>query len=167
MIPNKTEEQILYQYFKYYDIDNTNLTNLQNFIKTNEKLGVSLSKISDLEIIFNYFDKDKKGIINYKDFIKEIFNIKKYNENSNTYIENKDFVNFLNNHLLEKGGNLQLINLIKALQIIDYNDSMRMSIDDFLKVINESHLDLKIDEIQYLFKEYEYFSNGVVYYKKK
>ena len=166
MIPNKTEEQILYQYFKYYDIDNTNVTNLQNFIKTNEKLGVSLSKISDLEIIFNYFDKDKKGIINYKDFIKEIFNIKKYNENSNTYIENKDFVNFLNNHLLEKGGNLQLINLIKALQIIDYNDSMRMSIDDFLKVINESHLDLKIDEIQYLFKEYEYFSNGVVYYKK-
>ena len=76
MIPNKTEEQILYQYFKYYDIDNTNLTNLQNFIKTNEKLGVSLSKISDLEIIFNYFDKDKKGIINYKDFIKEIFNKK-------------------------------------------------------------------------------------------
>ena len=76
MIPNKTEEQILYQYFKYYDIDDTGFTNLQNFIKTNEKLGVSLQKISDFEKIFNYFDRSKKGIINYKDFIKEIFNKK-------------------------------------------------------------------------------------------
>jgi Ca2+-binding EF-hand superfamily protein len=166
LIPNKTNEQILKEYFKYFDLESLGLCNLQNFIKTNERLGLVYKKSTDLEKIFNYFDKDKKGIINYKDFIKEIFNIKKYNENSNTYIENKDFVNFLNNHLLEKGGNLQLINLIKALQIIDYNDSMRMSIDDFLKVINESHLDLKIEEIQYLFKEYEYFSNGVVYYKK-
>ena len=157
MIPNKTEEQILYQYFKYYDIDNTNITTLQTFIKTNEKVGVSLPKISDLEKIFNYFDKDKKGIINYKDFIKEIFKLKKYNENSNTYIENKDFINFLNNHLLEKGGNLQLINLIKALQIIDYNDSKRMSIDDFLKVIKESYLDLNSNEIQYLYKNMNIF----------
>jgi len=166
MIPNKTEEQILYQYFKYYDIDDTGFTNLQNFIKTNEKLGVSLQKISDFEKIFNYFDRSKKGIINYKDFIKEIFSIKNFNENPNIHFEKKDFVLFLNNHLLEKGGNLQLINFIKALQIIDYNDSMRMSIDDFLKVLNESHLDLNSKEIQYLYQEYEYFSNGVVYYKK-
>ena len=162
MIPNKTEEQILYQYFKYYDIDDTGFTNLQNFIKTNEKLGVSLQKISDFEKIFNYFDRSKKGIINYKDFIKEIFSIKNFNENPNIHFEKKDFVLFLNNHLLEKGGNLQLINLIKALQIIDYNDSMRMSIDDFLKVINESHLDLNSNEIQYLYKKYEYFSNDIV-----
>ena len=76
MIPNKTEEQILNKYFKFFDLEDSNLTNLQNFIKTNEKLGVSLSQMSDLAKIFNYFDKEKKGVINYKEFSNNIFKLK-------------------------------------------------------------------------------------------
>ena len=72
MIPNKTEEQILYQFFKFYDMDGSQTCNLQNFIKANDKLGVSLSKITDIERVFNYFDRDRKGIINYKQFAHEI-----------------------------------------------------------------------------------------------
>lgn len=44
---------------------------------------------------------------------------------------------------------------------------MKMSIDDFIKVINETHLGLNSDEIQYLFQEYELFVNGIVYYNQR
>ena len=48
MIPNKTEEQILYQQFKFYDLDSSGFCNLQNFIKANDRLGVVLPKIENL-----------------------------------------------------------------------------------------------------------------------
>ena len=40
MIPNKTEEQILYQQFKFYDLESSGFCTLQNFIKANDRLGV-------------------------------------------------------------------------------------------------------------------------------
>ena len=167
MIPNKTEEQILNKYFKFFDLEDSNLTNLQNFIKTNEKLGVSLSQMSDLAKIFNYFDKQKKGVINYKEFSNNIFKLKnKLQDPNNILLNRKNFISILNERLCKKGGNFPLTYFIKALQIIDYNNSMKMSIDDFIKVLNESHLDLNSNEIQYLFQEYEFFMNGVVNYKK-
>ena len=55
MIPNKTEEQILYQQFKFYDLDSSGFCNLQNFIKTNDRLGVVLPKVENFELIFNFF----------------------------------------------------------------------------------------------------------------
>ena len=73
MIPNKTEEQILLQNFKYYDLEGTGFCNLRNFIKTHERIGVVLSKIKDIEEVFNHFDINHTGIINYKKFCHEIF----------------------------------------------------------------------------------------------
>ena len=114
MIPNKTEEQILYQFFKYYDMDGSHTCNLQNFIKTNERIGVSLSKLTDLEKIFNYFDKEKRGVINYKQFSHDIFNLKNKEQNPNDYdFSSNDFPTILSNHLIHKGGNLSLITLKK------------------------------------------------------
>ena len=55
MIPNKTEEQILYQQFKFYDLDSSGFCNLQNFIKTNDRLGVVLPRVENFELIFNFF----------------------------------------------------------------------------------------------------------------
>ena len=55
MIPNKTEEQILYQQFKYFDLDSSGYCTLQNFIRANDRLGVVLPKFENYELIFNYF----------------------------------------------------------------------------------------------------------------
>ena len=167
MIPNKTEEQILYQFFKFYDMDGSHTCNLQNFIKANDKLGVSLSKITDIERVFNYFDRDRKGIINYKQFAHEIFNLKYQDQNPNNIpFSSNDFPNLLNEYLIKNGGNLAMINLIKNLQIVDCNNSNRLSIDDFLRVLNESNLRLSSNEIQSIFQDYELYSNGLVYYNK-
>ena len=40
MIPNKTEEQILYNQFKFYDLESSGFCSLPNFIKTNDKYNL-------------------------------------------------------------------------------------------------------------------------------
>ena len=61
---------------------------------------------------------------------------------------------------------MALVKLIKAIQIVDYNDAKKLTIDDFLKVLNECHLNLNSFEMKYLFQEYEIFINGLVFYYK-
>ena len=68
MIPNKTEEQILYQQFKFYDLESSGFCNLQNFIKANDRLGVVLPNIENFEIIFNYFADKESTLLNYRKF---------------------------------------------------------------------------------------------------
>ena len=45
MIPNKTESQILYQQFKYFDLESTGYCTLQNFIRVQNRIGVVLPKV--------------------------------------------------------------------------------------------------------------------------
>ena len=97
MIPNKTEDYILYQNFKFFDLDSSGFCNLQNFMRANEKIGVVMNKVNDLQEIFNYFDKEKSGVIDYKKFCKEIFNLNIENDSNEN---NTNFNNNLNNNNL-------------------------------------------------------------------
>ncbi len=89
MIPNKTEEQILYQQFKFYDLDSSGFCTLQNFIKANDRLGVVLPKLENFEIIFNYFSDPETSLLNYRKFIREIFNFKSSDIKANLDSEKK------------------------------------------------------------------------------
>ena len=74
MIPNKTNDQVLYQQFKYFDLDSTGYCTLQNFVRVQNRIGVVLPKVKDFELIFNYFSEPETFLLNYKKFCKEIFN---------------------------------------------------------------------------------------------
>ena len=80
MIPNKTESQILYQQFKYYDLESTGFCTLQNFIRVQNRIGVVLPKVKDLEKIFEYFCDPETSLLNYKKFCNIIFNITEFNQ---------------------------------------------------------------------------------------
>lgn len=165
MIPNKTEEQILLQNFKYYDMDGSSMCNLRNFIKTHERLGVVLSKIKDIEEIFNYFDVKHSGLINYKKFSKEIFELSSKDKlQTQPKSDSQNFITILDKALIKNGGNIALISLLKELQIVDYNNSNRISIDDFIKIANDLKLSLTPYDYQILFQSYEYFQNGIFFY---
>ena len=175
MIPNKTEAQILLQHFKYYDLDGQGFCNLRSFIKTHERLGVVLSKLKDIEEIFNHFDHDCSGRINYKQFCNEIFYPhqqqqsvynKSFTQQYQTNNHNNSFVNILNEQLISKGGSLALMQLIKEMQIIDYNNSNKIAIDDFIKVLRECGITLHQNDYQILFSNYDLFINGILYYNE-
>lgn len=57
-------------------MDSSGHCDLQQFVKANEKIGVVMRGPKELEKIFDYFDCEGTGFINYKTFIKEIFNLK-------------------------------------------------------------------------------------------
>ena len=141
MIPNKTEEQILYQQFKFFDLDSSGLCTLQNFIKANDRLGVVLPKFENFEIIFNYFCEPESSLLNYRKFIKEIFNFKPTHENvlieKSEEIPDNNFINILTDKIIQRGGTFALIELVKNLQMVDFEGNKRMNIDNFIKeVIN-------------------------------
>ena len=154
MIPNKTEEQILYQQFKFYDLDSSGFCNLQNFIKANDRLGVVLPKIENFEIIFNYFADSETSLLNYRKFIREIFNFKppKENNEKNLIKKEENFVSILTKKILEKGGAFPLLAVVKNLQMEDFEGNNWLNVDKFLKVLQKCKIFFFISIFKYFLK---------------
>ena len=166
MIPNKTDSQILYQQFKYFDLDSTGFCTLQNFIRVQNRIGVVLPKIKDLEKIFNYFSDPETSLLNYKNFCNIIFNLDEYNQNQNEdEFKQKDFISIIINKILDMNGAMTLLEILKNLQIIDFEGNKRLNIDEFLTALKRSGIKLETNEIQAMFLGQDYFINGVVKYQ--
>ena len=167
MIPNKTEEQILYQQFKFYDLDSSGFCNLQNFIKTNDRLGVVLPRVENFELIFNFFCDSETSLLNYRKFIREIFNFKPKNEKKekNIYDKGGNFIEILTKKILEKGGTFPLIGLMRNFQMEDFEGNRWVNVDNFMKVLQKCKIFLNPEEIRSLFDEYDFFDNGIVKYE--
>jgi Ca2+-binding EF-hand superfamily protein len=69
---NKTEEQIILDNFKYFDLNSTNFSNVNDFIKVNERIGVKMRNRDELVKVFSYYDNNNLGLINYRIFSKQI-----------------------------------------------------------------------------------------------
>ena len=167
MIPNKTESQILYQQFKYFDLDSTGFCTLQNFIRVQNRVGVVLPKVKDFEKIFQYFCDAETSLLNYKHFCNIIFNLDDYNQNNHDdeVKYEKDFVSILINKLLDLNGQLTLLELLKNMQMIDFEGNKRLNSDEFLTALKRTGIKLDSNEIQSLFIGQNYFVNGVVKYQ--
>ena len=166
MIPNKTDSQILYQQFKYFDLDSTGFCTLQNFIRVQNRIGVVFPKIKDLEKIFNYFSDPETSLLNYKNFCNIIFNLDEYNQNQNEdEFKQKDFISILINKILDMNGAMTLLEILKNLQIIDFEGNKRLNSDEFLTALKRSGIKLETNEIQAMFLGQDYFINGVVKYQ--
>ena len=167
MIPNKTESQILYQQFKYFDLDSTGFCTLQNFIRVQNRVGVVLPKVKDFEKIFQYFCDAETSLLNYKHFCNIIFNLDDYNQNNHDdeVKYEKDFVSILINKLLDLNGPLTLLDLLKNMQMIDFEGNKRLNSDEFLTALKRTGIKLDSNEIQSLFLGQNYFVNGVVKYQ--
>ena len=167
MIPNKTDSQILYQQFKYFDLDSTGYCTLQNFIRVQNRIGVVLPRVKDLEKIFNYFSDPETSLLNYKKFSNIIFNLDEYNQNQNEeeeYVQ-KDFISILINKISDMNGAMTLLEILKNMQIIDFEGNKRLNSDEFLTALKRSGIQLETNEIQAMFSGQDYFINGIVKYQ--
>ena len=96
----------------------------------NKRLGLVLNNSSNLEKIFLYFAEPDTSFLIYKKFCKNIFdyfspkeiNDTLENKNSNYYLK-ETFIDILTRKILEKEGKFTLLELIKNIKIIDYENS--------------------------------------------
>lgn len=70
---SSSEEALLLKAFKFTDLSDTGFANPEKFLRTLTKLGINIVNKENVLDIFNLYDKERTGRINYRDFITEIF----------------------------------------------------------------------------------------------
>ena len=169
-IPNKKYETILYQYFKYFDINSTGLSSFHDFIKVNKRLGLVLNDYNNLEKIFLYFAEPETNFLLYKKFCENIFYFVSSNERNNIIKLNniKDtketFNDILTRKIMEKHGPFTLLELIKNLKIIDYENCNIIFFNDFIKALKRTEILLEEDEKIKIFEQCDYYINKNLHY---
>jgi len=58
--------------FKYFDIYDRGSVNLNDFMKSMEKIGLYYS-VQEMEPLFKYYDRDGSGCLDYKEFSTIVF----------------------------------------------------------------------------------------------
>ena len=88
-VGSKSEEMILLRAFRYFDLSNTNLCDKENFVKTVMKIGITGFTEKDLSSVFDEYDTEKEGKINYKDFIGNLYHNPSIMDNPEKLKQNK------------------------------------------------------------------------------
>ena len=70
---NTSEETVLIRAFKYFDLDNTGFSDIDTFLSTVKKVGITSLNDDEIAEIFSSFDEEKKGEIDYREFVSELF----------------------------------------------------------------------------------------------
>ena len=73
-VGNQSEEIVLLKAFKYFDLSNSNTADKQTFVKTVMKIGITGFTEQNIAQVFDEYDTENTGKINYKDFIGILFN---------------------------------------------------------------------------------------------
>jgi len=120
-LPNLTLEQSLVKFFKFFDLQNTGICYLKDWIKTIEKLGVYFSKAEETQEIFEYYDKNNTGYIDYKAFSNEFCGKLKSTTKTNDPSFNKQksktgLDNF--HHCIKDFGGQFILKLLKEIKVI-------------------------------------------------
>lgn len=59
--------------FKYFDLNNNGRVDVSEWKKTLEKIGVVLMSEGEIKQFFDYYDQDKSGYLDYKEFGAALF----------------------------------------------------------------------------------------------
>lgn len=126
--------------------------------------------MNNFEKIFLFFAEPGTSLLYYKDFIRDIFNftsirdLKNY-KSKNKYNENLTFVEILTKKIMDKNGIFTLLDLIKNIKIIDYEDTHSIALNDFYLALKKVDITLDEEEKERIFLEYDYFTNSAIKYE--
>lgn len=69
----QSEEQVLLKAFKYFDLNDNGVVEPDEFAKAIEKIGIQIPTKQDLDMLFNIYDVDGSGGLDYKEFSSAVF----------------------------------------------------------------------------------------------
>ena len=186
---NTSEETVLVRAFKYFDLDNTGLSDMDMFLKTVKKIGITSLNDEELSEIFCLFDRKNAGEIDYREFVSELFDNKslsKKKKTSQKEIEESAQKNEFKSEKEEKKENLKLnnpdeiLNLMKEklnergvqgicsiarnFRIIDENNSQTIDFNEFKEVCNMYNFGLDDPQLKIIFNNFDLENTGEIDY---
>ena len=185
---NTSEETVLVRAFKYFDLDNTGLSDTDTFLKTVKKIGITSFDDDEIIEIFSSFDTNKQGVIDYREFVSELFSNKSLSkkqksapiekqeipEKNEIVVENEEKNNLkLNNpeeilnlmkDVLNERGVQGICSIARNFRIIDENNSQTIDFDEFKQVCNMYNFDLDDKQLKMVFGNFDSENIGEIDY---
>ena len=147
------------------------MSSFHDFIKVNKRLGVALKNNKNLEKIFLYFAENEDLVLNYKKFCEDIFYFISSEERNNKNISNfnsneikETFNEILTRKILDKKVHFTLLELIKNIKLIDYENYNIIFFNDFIRALKRTDILLKEEEKIKIFEQCDYYINKNLHY---
>ena len=185
---NTSEETVLVRAFKYFDLDNTGLSDTDTFLKTVKKIGITSFDDDEIIEIFSLFDANKQGVIDYREFVSELFSNKSLSkkqksapiEKQEIPAKNEIVVENEEKNILKLNNPEEILNLMKDVlnergvqgicsiarnfRIIDENNSQTIDFDEFKQVCNMYNFDLDDKQLKMVFGNFDSENIGEIDY---
>eukprot|EP00117_Sycon_ciliatum_P045969 scpid93001/ scgid32982/ Calcyphosin-like protein len=153
--------------FKYFDLNNNQTVEPDEFAKAIEKIGIMIPTQQDLSALFNIYDADKSGAIDYKEFSVGLYGHSvgaSPGKSGNASTGNvSDLAEKLRLKLASRGAR-GIIGLGKSFRIMDDNNSRSLDIYEFTKAVNDYMLGFSQGEVKQLFQFFDVDGSGAVDY---
>ena len=185
---NTSEETVLVRAFKYFDLDNTGLSDTDTFLKTVKKIGITSFDDDEIIEIFSSFDTNKQGVIDYREFVSELFSNKSLSkkqksspiEKQEIPAKNENVVENEEKNILKLNNPEEILNLMKDVlnergvqgicsiarnfRIIDENNSQTIDFDEFKQVCNMYNFGLDDKQLKMVFGNFDSENIGEIDY---
>ena len=186
---NTSEETVLIRAFKYFDLDNTGYSDIDTFLKTVKKIGITSLNDEEIYEIFSLFDTEKKGEIDYREFVSELFgnkSLSKKKKSAQIEMEESAPKSEIKSVMEEKKENLkannpeEILNLMREklnqrgvqgicsiarnFRIIDENNSQTIDFYEFKQVCNMYNFGLDDNQLKIIFANFDTEKTGEIDY---
>ncbi|OMJ86586.1 hypothetical protein SteCoe_11872 [Stentor coeruleus] len=168
-----SEETLLMKYFKYFDLDNSNTVSKSEWARAIEKIGVVVESTSDLEEIFDGYDKDKSGYLDYKEFAASIFGdesraARQLQVKPTACLAHQtraeEIIEYIRCKVFHRGVS-GLIGLARCYYAQDPGKSQLISINEFVKGFKDYRITLPDSDADFIFKYIDEQNTGKINYK--
>jgi len=116
-----------------------------------------------LDTLFNLYDKDQSGGLDYREFASEIFQREVGGTPSRGKATGEDLLQRLRDKLKTRGAR-GIIGLSKQFRIMDDNHSMSLDKFEFSKAMSDYMLGFSEGEVQTLFTHFDFDRSGLIEY---
>lgn len=165
-----SEETLLMRYFKYFDLDNSSTVSKSEFIRAVEKIGVVVDENSQLEKLFDLYDSDHSGFLDYKEFSAALFGEDSraakqlYAKSSSISVNNQRADEILESLKVKisnrgTGGLLGLARLYST-----QNATNLISYDSFFRGLKEYRIPVIDSDAEFIFKYFDNESSDTIDY---
>ena len=166
-----SEETLMLRSFKYFDLDNSGMVSLEEWIKAIEKIGVVVPNPGQLEELFHAYDTSGDGELDYQEFIASIFGANsataKRMSPSKLQPQDQQHAEEVMENIrtrLASRGTRGILGLARQFKIMDDDDSKNLDFYEFSKAIRDYRIDMPEADLQLVFNSVDRNRSGTIDY---